>query len=160
PVSNHATPLANAFLIVSNLEARDGGRAIVAGNEKVIRARLADAKFFWEQDRKETLEQRLPKLKDIVFHAKLGTQWDRVQRIERLAGEIAAKIGADVDQAKLAARLCKVDLVSGTVGEFPEVQGIIGGYLAKAEGLPDAVTNAIADHYRPQGPSDRVPTAP
>ncbi|BCW90156.1 Glycine--tRNA ligase beta subunit [Alphaproteobacteria bacterium SO-S41] len=152
--------LAEKFLVVANLEARDGGKAIIEGNEKVVRARLSDAKFFWDLDRQTTLESRLPKLKDIVFHAKLGTQADRIARIERLAGEIAARIGADVEQAKLAARLCKADLVSGTVGEFPEVQGIIGGYLAKAEGLPAAVATAIADHYKPQGPGDSVPTDP
>lgn len=155
---DEAGKLAAQFLVVANLEARDGGAAIIAGNEKVVRARLSDAKFFWELDRQTTLEDRLPKLKDIVFHAKLGTQLDRVQRIERLAGEIAQAIGADVEAAKLAARLAKADLVSGTVGEFPEVQGVIGGYLARAEGLGDAVADAIADHYRPQGPSDRVPT--
>ena len=156
-----ATPdgkLASKFLIVSNLEARDGGNAIIAGNERVLRARLSDAKFFWDNDKAITLEARLPKLDHIVFHAKLGTQSDRVQRIERLAGEIAEKIGANVEHAKLAARLCKADLVSGTVSEFPEVQGTIGGYLAKAEGLPDDVADAIANHYRPQGPTDSVPT--
>ena len=152
--------LSEKFLIVSNLEARDGGAAIVAGNERVVRARLSDAKFFWEQDLKTTLEARLPRLKDIVFHAKLGTQWDRVQRIERLAGEIAERLDADPAEARLAARLAKADLVSGTVGEFPEVQGIIGGYLARAEGLPASVADAIADHYRPQGPADSVPSAP
>jgi glycyl-tRNA synthetase beta chain len=152
--------LAEKFLVVSNLEARDGGKAIIEGNEKVVRARLSDAKFFWDLDRQTTLESRLPKLEDIVFHAKLGTQWDRVQRIERLAGEIAQRIGANVEQAKLAARLCKADLVSGTIGEFPEVQGIIGGYLAKAEGLPAPVATAIAEHYKPQGPGDSVPTNP
>jgi glycyl-tRNA synthetase beta chain len=157
-VAKDAQRLSNRFLIVSNLEARDGGAAITSGNEKVIRPRLSDAKFFWDLDRKTTLESRLPELEKITFHAKLGTQWDRVQRIERLAGEIAERIGADVQQAKLAARLCKADLVSGTVGEFPEVQGTIGGYLARAEGLGEAVATAIADHYRPQGPSDRVPT--
>ncbi len=152
--------LSEKFLIVSNLEARDGGAAIVAGNERVVRARLSDAKFFWEQDLKTTLEARLPRLKDIVFHAKLGTQWDRVQRIERLAGEIAERLDADPAEARLAARLAKADLVSGTVGEFPEVQGIIGGYLARAEGLPATVAGAIAEHYRPQGPADSVPSSP
>lgn len=150
--------LAEKFLIVSNLEARDGGNAIIAGNERVLRARLSDAKFFWDNDKAITLEARLPKLDHIVFHAKLGTQSDRVKRIERLAGEIAEKIGANVEHAKLAARLCKADLVSGTVGEFPEVQGIIGGYLARHEGLGEDVADAIANHYRPQGPTDSVPT--
>jgi len=152
--------LSEKFLIVSNLEARDGGAAIVAGNERVVRARLSDAKFFWEQDLKTTLEARLPRLKDIVFHAKLGTQWDRVQRIERLAGEVAERLDADPAEARLAARLAKADLVSFTVGEFPEVQGVIGGYLARAEGLPATVAGAIAEHYRPQGPADSVPAAP
>ena len=156
-----ATPagkLAAKFLIVSNLEARDGGKAIIAGNERVLRARLSDAKFFWDNDKAIPLADRLPKLDHIVFHAKLGTQSDRVKRIERLAGEIAEKIGANVEHAKLAARLCKADLVSGTVGEFPEVQGIIGGYLARHEGLGEDVADAIANHYRPQGPTDSVPT--
>ncbi len=150
--------LAEKFLIVSNLEARDGGKAIIAGNERVLRARLSDAKFFWDNDKAITLAERLPKLDHIVFHAKLGTQADRVKRIERLAGEIAEKIGADRKAAELAARLCKADLVSGTVGEFPEVQGIIGGYLARHEGLRKDVADAIANHYRPQGPTDSVPT--
>ncbi len=156
-----ATPagkLASKFLIVSNLEARDGGKAIIAGNERVLRARLSDAKFFWDNDKAITLADRLPKLDHIVFHAKLGTQSDRVKRIERLAGEIAEKIGADRKAAELAARLCKADLVSGTVGEFPEVQGIIGGYLARHENLGEDVADAIANHYRPQGPTDSVPT--
>ncbi len=159
-LSDGAGKLSEKFLIVSNLAAGDGGAAIIAGNERVVRARLSDARFFWEQDRRTTLEARLPKLAEIVFHARLGSQWDRVQRIERLAGEIAAKIGADGAAAQLAARLCKADLVSGTVGEFPEVQGTIGGHLARAEGLGDPVADAIGDHYRPQGPADRVPSAP
>ncbi len=159
-LTDAAGKLADRFLVVSNLEARDGGAAIVAGNERVLRARLADARFFWELDRRTTLEARLPRLEKIVFHAKLGTQAQRVARIEALAGEIAAAIGADVAAAKLAARLCKADLVSGTVGEFPDVQGVIGGYLARAEGLGDAVGNAIAEHYKPQGQGDGAPTAP
>jgi glycyl-tRNA synthetase beta chain len=150
--------LAPKFLIVSNLEARDGGKAIIAGNERVLRARLSDAKFFWDNDKAITLAERLPKLDHIVFHAKLGTQADRVKRIERLAGEIALAIGADPLEAAEAARLAKADLVSGTVGEFPEVQGTIGGYLARHENLSENVANAIANHYRPQGPTDSVPT--
>ncbi len=128
------------------------------GNERVLRARLSDARFFWEQDLKTTLESRLPQLEKIVFHARLGTQGDRVRRLERLAGEIAERIGADVAKARLAARLCKADLVSGTVGEFPEVQGLIGGYLARAEGLDAEVADAIAQHYKPAGADDSVPT--
>ena len=158
PVAKDAQKLAPKFLIVSNLEARDGGNAIIAGNERVLRARLSDAKFFWDNDKAITLKDRLPKLDHIVFHAKLGTQSDRVKRITRLAGEIAEKIGADRKAAELAASLAKADLVSGTVGEFPEVQGIIGGYLARHEGLGDDVADAIANHYRPQGPTDSVPT--
>lgn len=150
--------LAEKFLIVSNLEARDGGNAIIAGNERVLRARLSDAKFFWDNDKAITLNSLRPKLKPIVFHAKLGTQYDRVMRIERLAEEIADRIGANIQHAIMAARLCKFDLVTGTVGEFPEVQGIIGGYLARHEGLGEEVGDAIANHYRPQGPADSVPT--
>jgi glycyl-tRNA synthetase beta chain len=150
--------LAPAFVVIANLAASDGGTAIVTGNERVVRARLSDAKFFWDQDLKTTLEARLPQLKEIVFHAKLGTQFERVERITRLAAEIAEKIGADVEKTRIAARLCKADLVSGTVGEFPEVQGTIGGYLARAEGLDPEIAEAIADHYRPAGPSDRVPS--
>jgi len=152
--------LANRFVVVANNLARDGGATIVDGNERVLRARLADAKFFWDQDRKIRLEERLPALKGIVFHAKLGTQADRVDRIVALARQIAPLVGADVAQAEQAARLCKADLVSGVVGEFPEVQGIMGRYCALGEGLPPAVANAIGDHYAPAGPGDRCPSAP
>jgi glycyl-tRNA synthetase beta chain len=149
--------LSNNYLLVSNLIAKDGGKKIVEGNNKVIAARLSDAKFFWEQDRKAKLEDRLPKLEQITFHAKLGTQRERVARIEALAGEIAQIIGADVEQAKLAAKLCKTDLVTEMVGEFPELQGLMGSYYARAEGLAEDVCDAIRDHYKPQGPSDDVP---
>lgn len=155
-----AKALANKFLVVANVETPDGGKAVIEGNQRVLRARLSDAKFFWDQDLKETLESRLEKLKPIVFHEKLGNQFERVERIEALAGEIATIIGADADKAKLAARLCKADLVSQTVGEFPEVQGVIGGYLARAEKMDAEIADAIRDHYKPQGPSDAVPTAP
>jgi glycyl-tRNA synthetase beta chain len=150
-------PISNHYILVSNLIAKDGGKKIVEGNNKVIAARLSDAKFFWEQDRKTKLEDRLPKLEQITFHAKLGTQRERVARIEALAGEIAQIIGADVEQAKLAAKLAKTDLVTEMVGEFPELQGLMGSYYARAEGLDDAVADAIRDHYKPQGPSDEVP---
>jgi glycyl-tRNA synthetase beta chain len=141
--------------------ARDGGKTIVEGNERVLRARLADAKFFWDLDRKTTLEERLPALKGIVFHASLGTQAERVDRIVALAKRIAPLVrGADMAQAEQAARLCKADLVSGVVGEFPEVQGIMGRYYALHEKLPTAVADAIGDHYAPAGPNDRCPTAP
>ena len=149
--------LANRYILVSNLIARDGGRKIVAGNNRVIAARLSDAKFFWEQDRKTRLEDRLDDLEKITFHAKLGNQRERVDRLEKLAGEIAAIIGADVKKTKTAARLAKADLVTGMVGEFPELQGVMGGYYAREEGLDEDIATAISDHYKPQGPSDEVP---
>ncbi len=153
--------LANRFVVVANNVARDSGKAIAAGNERVLRARLSDAKFFWDQDRKVTLEERLPALKDIVFHAKLGSQADRVTRIEILAEKIAVHVpGADAAQAILAAHLCKADLVSGMVGEFPELQGVMGRYYALEEKLPAAIADAIGDHYAPAGPNDRCPSAP
>jgi glycyl-tRNA synthetase beta chain len=153
--------LANRFVVVANTVARDGGKAIVDGNERVLRARLSDAKFFWDQDRKLRLEERLPMLKDIVFHAKLGTQAERVGRIVQLAAEIAKFVpGADAAQVAQAAHLCKADLVSGMVGEFPELQGVMGRYYALGEKLPAAVADAIGDHYAPAGPNDRCPSAP
>jgi glycyl-tRNA synthetase beta chain len=153
--------LANRFVVVANNVARDGGKTIVEGNERVLRARLADAKFFWDLDRKTRLEERLPSLKDIVFHAKLGTQAERVQRIAALATAVADFVpGADKAQVMMAAELCKADLVSGMVGEFPELQGIMGRYYALHEKLPAAVADAIGDHYAPAGPNDRCPSAP
>jgi glycyl-tRNA synthetase beta chain len=152
--------LVNKFILVSNLEAEDGGKAIVAGNERVIRARLSDAKFFYEMDLKTRLEDRLPKFEDIVFHEKLGTQWDRIERIERLAGELAQLTGADVKKVRRAARLCKADLLTEVVGEFPELQGIMGKYYAEAQGEDEAVAHACEDHYKPKGPDDFVPTDP
>ncbi len=155
------TALANRFVVVANNVARDGGATIVDGNERVLRARLSDAKFFWDQDRKLLLEERLPVLKDIVFHAKLGSQADRVTRIEILAEKIAPFVpGADKAQAILAAHLCKADLVSGMVGEFPELQGVMGRYYALEEKLPAPIADAIGDHYAPAGPNDRCPSAP
>ncbi|MEY4707950.1 MAG: glycine tRNA synthetase, beta subunit, partial [Pseudomonadota bacterium] len=121
-------------------------------------ARLSDAKFFWDEDRKHSLDSRVEKLKGIVFHAKLGTQFERVERIEKLAGEIAAKIGADVTKAKRAARLAKADLTTGVVGEFPELQGVMGRYYAQHDKENAAVSDAVRDHYKPVGPSDAVPT--
>jgi glycyl-tRNA synthetase beta chain len=150
--------LSNHYLLVSNLIAKDGGKKIVEGNNKVIAARLSDARFFWEQDKKIKLEDRLPQLEKITFHANLGTQAERVSRIEALAGEIAGIIGADEGEAKQAAKLAKADLVTEMVGEFPELQGLMGSYYAKAEGLPEDVQIAIRDHYKPQGPSDDVPS--
>src|SRR6202012_4329997 len=150
--------MANRFALVANMIARDGGKEIVAGNERVLRARLSDAKFFWDEDRKHTLESRVEKLKGIVFHAKLGTQFERVERIEKLAGETAAKIGADVEKAKRAAHLCKADLTSGVVGEFPELQGVMGRYYALHDKEDASIADAIRDHYKPVGPSDAVPS--
>ncbi len=156
--------LANRFLLVANVEAPAGGQRranIVAGNERVLRARLSDAKFFWDQDRKTPLIDRVPALVDIVFHAKLGTLDQRVDRIAALAAEIARHIeGADAALVRQAARLCKADLTTGVVGEFPELQGIMGRYYALADGEPAAVADAIAEHYAPKGPDDRCPTAP
>jgi glycyl-tRNA synthetase beta chain len=152
--------LANRFILTSNTEAADAGRAIIAGNERVIRARLSDAKFFYETDLKLRLEDRLPRFKDIVFHEKLGSQAERIQRIEKLAGELAPLVGADVRLAKLAALLCKTDLLTEVVGEFPEVQGTMGKYYALAQGEDASVAAAIEEHYKPAGPNDRVPTDP
>jgi len=153
--------LAPRFVVVANRTTIDGGKAVIAGNERVLRARLSDAKFFWDQDLKVKLEDRVPGLKDITFHAKLGTLAQRVERIEALSVSIAKALNWDatvVEQAALAARLSKSDLTTGVVGEFPEVQGIMGRYVAYHEGLPAPVAEAIADHYKPLGPSDRVPT--
>jgi glycyl-tRNA synthetase beta chain len=152
--------LVNKFILVANTEAEDGGKAITAGNERVIRARLSDAKFFYETDLKTRLEDRLPKFKDIVFHEKLGTQAERIERIERLAAELAPIVGADVEKARRAARLCKADLITEVVGEFPELQGLMGKYYAEAQGEDEAVAHACEDHYRPKGPDDLVPADP
>ena len=184
--------LANAFVCTANILAHDGGAAIVAGNEKVLAARLSDAKFFWEQDLKVALDEQAKKLSQITFHEKLGTVADKVDRVAKLArwlvterivapaqagahhvsplkptGEIGSslrwsdeEVEALAVQAERAARLCKADLVTGMVGEFPELQGIMGGYYARAQGEPDAVADAVRDHYKPVGQGDDVPTAP
>jgi glycyl-tRNA synthetase beta chain len=152
--------LANRFILIANLKAKDGGNAIVAGNERVIAARLSDAKFFFDQDRKVGLEAWVPKLKEIVFHEKLGSQYDRVQRVWKFARELSPLVGADPDLAERAAILAKADLVSGMVGEFPELQGVMGGYYAHDEQENPSVANAIAAHYKPLGPSDEVPRDP
>ena len=187
-----AGKLANAFVCTANIVALDGGAEIVAGNRKVLAARLSDARFFWEQDRKLTLEEQAKKLGRITFHEKLGSVADKVERVAKLARWLVeegivtanqacspAQAGASglsaqppeapafageqallAGQAELAARLCKADLVTEMVGEFPELQGLMGGYYARAEGLPDAVADAIRDHYKPVGQGDEVPTAP
>ena len=205
--TDNAGKLANAFVCTANIAASDGGAAIVDGNRKVLAARLSDARFFWEQDRKVSLEDQAKKLSRITFHEKLGTVADKVERVAKLARWLVEEgiVGSNprpatntarpepvegpsftsstapkekdsastssarsglggraelADQAELAARLCKADLVTEMVGEFPELQGLMGGYYARAEGLPDAVANAIRDHYKPVGQGDDVPTAP
>jgi glycyl-tRNA synthetase beta chain len=157
PQTGHLAP---KFILVANMEAEDGGRAIVAGNERVIRARLSDAKFFYETDLKTRLEDRLPKFEHIVFHEKLGTQAERIARIERLAAELAPIVGADVAKVERAARLAKADLLTEVVGEFPELQGLMGKYYAEAQGEDEAVAHACEDHYKPKGPDDLVPADP
>ncbi|WP_413988857.1 glycine--tRNA ligase subunit beta [Labrys okinawensis] len=167
--------LANRFILIANIEARDGGAAIVGGNERVIRARLSDAKFFWETDQKplpgyedrsdsvgKPLDQRLAKIiaSNVVFHAKLGTQGERIERIARLAEAIAPLVGADPVRAARAARLAKADLASEMVGEFPELQGLMGRYYAAAQGEDPAVAAAVEDHWRPKGANDAVPSDP
>jgi glycyl-tRNA synthetase beta chain len=162
--------LANKFILVSNLVAPDGGEAIAAGNGRVVRARLADARHFWRTDlaplpdAKDTaakpLDQRLEKLERVVFHEKLGTQGERIVRIQALARELAPKVGADAELAARAAHLAKADLATEMVGEFPELQGLMGRYYASAQVEEPSVAEAIEDHYKPQGPNDRIPTSP
>jgi len=164
--------LANRFILVANLIASDGGEAIAAGNARVVRARLADARHFWLTDLNnlpdykdkaaKPLDQRLAKLEalNIIFHEKLGTQVERIERIETLARELAPEVGADVELAARAAKLAKADLVTEMVGEFPELQGLMGRYYAAAQGEEASVAAAIEDHYKPQGPNDRIPTSP
>ncbi|MDR6531231.1 glycyl-tRNA synthetase beta chain [Caulobacter rhizosphaerae] len=152
--------LAPHFITIANVQSADGGAVIAAGNAKVLSSRLSDARFFWDEDVKVGFEPWLDKLNGVTFHAKLGTMAERVERIVALAGEIAPLVGADVAKAKEAARLAKADLASQMVGEFPELQGLMGGYYARAAGLDPEIADAIRDHYKPQGPSDAVPTAP
>ncbi len=152
--------LAPRFVTVSNLAASDGGVRIIEGNQRVLRARLSDARFFWDQDRKVSLESRLPRLEDIVFHAKLGTVAGKVKRVEALAGGLAEPLKADGDLARQAARLAKCDLVADMVFEFPELQGIMGRYYALHDGVPETVADAVRDHYAPLGPGDACPSTP
>jgi len=153
--------LADRFLLVANMIPADHGKTIIAGNERVLRARLADARFFWDQDCKTPLSARTPRLRDIVFHEKLGTLDDKMDRVQALAVEIATHIpGADKDRVRSAARLAKADLVTGMVGEFPELQGIMGRYYALHDGEHAEVAQAIAEHYSPLGPNDACPMAP
>ena len=155
--------LAPQFVTVANVEAKDGGKAIAAGNARVLSARLNDARFFWDADKKTPLftDERKAKLEKIVFHQKLGSVWDKVERVKALAGELCAVTGADRALVERAAELCKMDLVTETVGEFPELQGQVGRQLyALPEGANASVAAAIEDHYRPLGPNDRVPSDP
>ena len=152
--------LVNKFILVSNMEASDGGKKIIAGNERVIRARLSDAKFFYETDLKTRLEDRLEKFGTVVFHEDLGTQADRIAWIKALTGTLAPSVRADPSKAARAAELCKADLLTEVVGEFPELQGLMGKYYAEAQGEDEAVAHACEDHYKPQGPSDLVPSDP
>ncbi len=159
-VRNAGGGLAPHFLCVANIQTADGGALIAAGNARVLSARLDDARFFWEEDSKLPLEARLEKLKGVTFHAELGSMYQRVERIEALARVIAPSVGAHPDLAARAARLAKADLGTGMVGEFPELQGVMGGYYAAAQTEPVAVFEAVRDHYKPQGPGDFVPAAP
>jgi glycyl-tRNA synthetase beta chain len=153
--------LAPHFVTVANIEAVDGGVAIAKGNARVLSARLNDARFFWDEDKKPgNFERWLEKLKGVTFHAKLGTMAQRVERIVALARQVAPAVGADPDKAAEAARLAKADLASGMVGEFPELQGVMGGYYGREAGLDPEIVEAVRDHYRPQGPGDSVPAAP
>jgi glycyl-tRNA synthetase beta chain len=151
---------APVFAFVSNIEAPDGGAAIVDGNERVLRARFSDARHFWDLDRKTALHERIPALSRVTFQAELGTQGARVQRLVRLAGVIAPGVHADRGLAERAALLAKADLTTGMVGEFPELQGIMGGYYAAHDGEPEAVRRAVRDHYAPKGISDGAPSEP
>jgi glycyl-tRNA synthetase beta chain len=152
--------LSNKFILVANEDAADGGKVIVAGNERVVRARLSDAKFFYETDLKTRLEDRLPKFEHIVFHEKLGSQAERIARLVALAGQLAPLVDADVATAERAAQLAKADLLTDVVGEFPGLQGFMGRCYAEEQGEDEAIAHAIEDHYRPQGPDDLVPADP
>lgn len=152
--------LTSKFVVLANQDAPDGGKAIAAGNARVLSARLSDARHFWDLDRKTGLEAMAPELSKVTFHEKLGTVADKVERVAKLARELAPVVGADADMAEKAARLAKADLVSQMVYEFPELQGAMGRYYALEAGLDPQIADAIKDHYKPQGPSDDVPTAP
>jgi len=152
--------LAARFVVVANIEAADGGALVAAGNARVLQARLKDAQFFWDEDRRAGFEVWLEKLKGVTFHARLGTMAERVARLELLAASLAGAVGADPKRASEAARLAKADLASGMVAEFPELQGVMGGYYAREAGLLASTAEAIAQQYRPQGPADETPDTP
>lgn len=157
-LENTKGDLAPHFIVVTNVKAQDGGATLVKGNERVLRARLADAQFFYDQDRKQTLEDHGKGLEGVIFHAQLGSMGEKIARMEVLAGQLASSMSADLTQAQRAARLCKNDLVTEMVGEFPELQGTMGAYYATHDGAADEVAQAIADHYKPRGPQDNLPT--
>jgi glycyl-tRNA synthetase beta chain len=152
--------LANRFIVVANIETPDNGAAIVAGNERVLRARLADAEFFWQTDRQQPLRDRVAQLHEVVFQEQLGTLHDKVERMQTLAAGLAQPVGADRDKARSGAYLAKADLVTGMVDEFPELQGLMGSYYAQADGEAPEVVRAVAEHYSPLGPGDNCPSAP
>ncbi|MEZ6031217.1 MAG: glycine--tRNA ligase subunit beta [Hyphomonadaceae bacterium] len=156
----HDGRLAPKFIVVANLDAADGGKKIAEGNSRVLSARLNDARFFWDNDRKIKLEDRFEKLGNIVFHEKLGTVKDKAERVMALAKDLAPKVGADPAAAERAAKLAKCDLVSDMVGEFPELEGVMGRYYATLQGETPDVADAVRDHYKPKGPSDEVPSNP
>ncbi len=156
PLLSSDGKLSNKFLIVSNINPADAS-AVIGGNERVVRPRLADAKFFFDQDRKKTLVSRVDGLAKVVYHNKLGTQGERIERVRAIARAIATKLGVDVQQADQAAQLAKADLLTDMVGEFPELQGIMGRYYAQHDGLPAAVADAIEDHYKPRFAGDELP---
>lgn len=158
PLLDVAGKLTNKFLVVSNIRPQDPS-AVIGGNERVVRPRLADAKFFFDQDRKKTLESRVPGLAKVVYHNKLGTQGERIERVRAIAKVIGAQLGDDrlAQAADVAARLAKADLLTDMVGEFPELQGIMGGYYARHDGLGEEVAFAIEDHYRPRFAGDALP---
>ncbi|MEA1942988.1 MAG: glycine--tRNA ligase subunit beta [Pseudomonadota bacterium] len=154
------TGVTSKFVVIANQVAPDGGKAIAAGNARVLSARLSDARHFWDNDRKTPLDEMAKELSKVTFHEKLGTVADKVERVAALARELAPVVGADADMAEKAARLAKADLVSEMVYEFPELQGAMGRYYALDQGEAPEIADAIKDHYKPQGPSDAVPTAP
>ena len=159
-VRNRDGVLAPNFIVVANIDARDGGQLVAAGNARVLSARLSDARFFWDEDRKAGFDAWLERLNGVTFHAKLGTMAERVARLEALAEQLAPAVGADPKRAREAAHYAKADTASGMVGEFPELQGVMGGYYAREAGLSGTVAEAIGQQYKPAGPSDAVPDAP
>lgn len=156
PLFDAKGKLLSRFLIVSNMRPADPSN-IITGNQRVVRPRLSDARFFFEQDRKQSLESRLPRLAKVVYHNKIGNQLERVDRLEALAGRIARRLGGDADAARRAARLAKADLGTEMVGEFPELQGVIGRYYALNDGEDEVVAGAIEAHYRPRFAGDALP---